>query len=231
MSIIKGVPTVLLVRHGQASFGAEDYDVLSALGVRQSEVLAAALARRGIAPTRVIAGSMRRQIETAAAFAEQAATVVDPRWDEYDANAVLAHHSASALRLDGDHPGPQEGMSSREFQAVLDPALHAWIEAGDSDPGPHSWTSFAAAGAAALAQLRDELERGEVAAIFTSGGVIAAVCAALLDAPEAAFPALNRGMVNTGVTKIVIGAAGTSVISVNDHSHLEEVDRSLVTYR
>jgi hypothetical protein len=37
--------------------------------------------------------------------------------------------------------------------------------------------------------------------------------------------------VNTGVTKIVIGAAGTSLISLNDHSHLEEVDRSLVTYR
>ncbi len=231
MSIIKGVPTVLLVRHGQASFGAEDYDVLSALGVRQAEVLAAALVRRGIAPTRVIAGSMRRQIETAAAFAEQAETEIDPRWNEYDANTVLAHHSASELRLDGPHPGPQEGMSSREFQAVLDPALSAWIEAGDRGGGPHTWTSFAAAGAAALAELREGLERGEVAAVFTSGGTIAAICAALLDSPATAFPALNRGMVNTGVTKIVIGAAGTSLISINDHSHLEEVDRSLVTYR
>lgn len=231
MSIIKDVPTVLLVRHGQASFGAEDYDVLSALGVRQSEVLAAALKRRGLAPTRVIAGSMRRQIETAAAFAEFGETEVDPRWDEYEANAVLAHHSASELRLDGPHPGRQGEMDSREFQAVLDPALAAWIEAGDSAPGPHSWPSFAAAGAAALAELRDGLGRGEVAAIFTSGGAIAAVCAALLDSPQSAFLALNRGMVNTGVTKIAIGRSGTSLISVNDHSHLEEVDRALVTYR
>ncbi len=225
------MPTVLLVRHGQASFGAEDYDVLSAVGVRQSELLAAALARRGIVPTRLIAGSLRRQAETAAAFAEHGEAVVDPRWDEYDANAVLSHHSRSALRLDGPAAGPEEGMSSREFQAVLDPALSAWIEAGEDGSGSHTWTSFAAAGSAALAELSEGLEPGEVAAVFTSGGTIAAACAALLGAPEAAFPALNRGMVNTGVSKIVIGAAGISLISINDHSHLEEVDRSLITYR
>jgi broad specificity phosphatase PhoE len=231
LSIIKAVPTVLLVRHGQASFGAEDYDVLSAVGVRQSELLAEALGRRGIVPTRLIAGSMRRQIETAAAFAAHGETSVDPRWDEYDPNAVLSHHSLTDLRLDGPQERPREGMTSREFQAVLDPALRAWIEAGDSAPGAHTWTSFAAAGAAALAELRDQLGSGETVIVFTSGGTIAAVCAALLDAPEAAFPALNRGMVNTGVSKIVIGAAGTTLISFNDHSHLEEADRSLITYR
>ena len=35
-----------LVRHGQASFGADDYDLLSALGERQSRVLGQALARQ-----------------------------------------------------------------------------------------------------------------------------------------------------------------------------------------
>lgn len=225
------MPTVLLVRHGQASFGAEDYDVLSPLGVRQSQVLAAALRRRGVEPTRLLSGSMRRQTETAAAFSEWGEAVVDPRWDEYDPNAVLGHFSPTDLRLDGPHAGPQEGMSSREFQAVLDPALRAWIEAGAGGPGPHTWAAFAAASAAAMAELRDELGRGETALVFTSGGAIAAVCAALLDAPEDAFPALNRGMVNTGVSKLVIGAAGASLISVNDHSHLEEADRALITYR
>ena len=32
---------LLLVRHGQASYGADDYDVLSDVGWRQAEVLAA----------------------------------------------------------------------------------------------------------------------------------------------------------------------------------------------
>ena len=116
------MPTVLLIRHGQASFGAADYDVLSAIGKRQAEILAAALARRGIEPSRVISGSMRRQIDTAAALAGPAPEV-DPRWDEYDSADVLTHHSDSSLRLDG--PGAQSGepLTSKGFQAILEPAL------------------------------------------------------------------------------------------------------------
>jgi len=34
---------VLLVRHGQASFGADDYDVLSETGIEQSRMLGRAL--------------------------------------------------------------------------------------------------------------------------------------------------------------------------------------------
>ena len=44
--------TILLVRHGQASFGAADYDNLSPTGHEQSRVLGAALAARGITARR-----------------------------------------------------------------------------------------------------------------------------------------------------------------------------------
>jgi broad specificity phosphatase PhoE len=225
------VPTVLLVRHGQASFGAEDYDVLSAAGVRQAQVLAAALSRRGVEPVRMVSGNLRRQLETAAAFAAHGEPEIDERWNEYDPNGVLTHHSGSGLRLDGPGSGPGEGMTTRAFQAVLEPALRAWIEAAEASPANQTWPQFANAGASALADLSAELGRGETALVFTSGGTIAAVCAALLEAPEAAFPALNRVCVNTGVTKVAIGAAGSSLISINDHSHLEEADRELITYR
>ena len=40
--------SILLVRHGQASFGAADYDVLSPTGHEQSRVLGSALAARGV---------------------------------------------------------------------------------------------------------------------------------------------------------------------------------------
>lgn len=233
LSIIKGVPTVLLVRHGQASFGAEDYDVLSSTGVRQSEVLAAALKRRGIAPSHLIAGSLRRQSETALPFAEYGEVVVDPRWDEYDANEILTHHAETNVRLDatGGHAadGPPE-LTSKGFQAVIEPALADWIEAGHESPSQNTWPLFAAAGSAALDDLKDALGRGETALVFTSGGTIAALCAALLEAPGA-FLALNRVLANTGVSKLTIGASGTSLVSINDHSHLEEVDRALITYR
>jgi len=225
------VPTVILVRHGQASFGAEDYDVLSPAGVRQAEVLAAALRRRGVAPARLVSGSLRRQAETAAPFGDAAELEVDPRWDEYDANAVLAHHAETAVRLDGPERAEQGGVSSRQFQALLEPALRSWLAAAEASPGDQTWPQFAGAARAALADLGERLDRGETALVFTSGGTIAAVCAALLEAPEAAFPALSRVLVNTSLSKVAIGAGGASLISFNDHSHLEDADRSLVTYR
>jgi broad specificity phosphatase PhoE len=231
LSIIKDVPTVLLVRHGQASFGAEDYDVLSPAGVRQSALLAASLRRRGVEPSRLVSGTLRRQTETAAAFATLGEPELDERWNEYDANHVLASYSPTGLRLDGQSADEQEGLTSKRFQAILEPALSAWIATDGGGPGGQSWADFSGGANAALAELGAGLGRGETGVAFTSGGTIAAICAALIGAPGAAFIALNRTLVNTGVTKVVIGAAGASLVSVNDHSHLEEADRALITYR
>ena len=97
------MPTVLLVRHGQASFGAADYDVLSELGRRQADIVAASLADRGYRAARLYSGTLRRQQETAAAFGAVGAPAleVEPRWDEFDPDDVLTHHSESALRIQG----------------------------------------------------------------------------------------------------------------------------------
>src|SRR3546814_14226609 len=51
---------LLLVRHGQASWGADDYDVLSPLGWEQSRMLGQALSERALATTVIIQGPMRR---------------------------------------------------------------------------------------------------------------------------------------------------------------------------
>src|SRR3546814_10473498 len=56
---------IYLIRHGQASFGAVDYDKLSKRGVEQAAVLGQALAARGVKPDVVICGGMLRHRETA----------------------------------------------------------------------------------------------------------------------------------------------------------------------
>ena len=63
---------ILLVRHGQASFGAEDYDVLSETGWAQGRLLGAWLAERGTVPTALVRGDMRRHRETLEAMIEGA---------------------------------------------------------------------------------------------------------------------------------------------------------------
>jgi broad specificity phosphatase PhoE len=225
------MPTVLLVRHGQASFGAADYDVLSDLGREQAALTARSLAGRGYRPDRLISGTPRRQRETAAAFAAPGGPEpeVEPGWDEFDADDVLTHHGDSNVRLEGAADGAP--LTSRAFQAALDPALAAWVAAGEASPTSRTWPQFSGAGVGALRDLAGELSSGETAVVATSAGTIAALVANLLGSPAETFAALNRVTVNAAVTKLAIGASGINLISFNDHTHFEARDRSLVTYR
>ncbi len=225
------MPTVLLVRHGQASFGTDDYDVLSEAGHRQAEIVAASLSDRGYRADRLITGTLRRQRETAAAFAAHGAPdlEIEPRWDEFDSEDILRHHSDTAVRL--DHRGEGEPPSNRAFQAVLEVAQAEWVSHAEHSPTAQTWPAFSGAVTAAFRDLTSQLTSGETVVVVTSGGAIGALLCDLWDAPPALFPALNRVTVNASVTKLAVGSTGINVISFNDHSHLESVDRALVTYR
>lgn len=218
------MPLIALVRHGQASFGATDYDELSAVGRQQAEVVGAELARRELRDPEVVTGGLRRQRDTAGLLVAAAGIsrpgVVDERWDEYDHSALL-HRYVDPRRIElaaGD---------SRKFQVLLDEALTAW--SGDADDA--GWTSFAANATAALQELADRLPRGRDAVVVTSGGVVAALAAGLLHAPSATAIALNRVTVNCAVSTVTVGANGASLLSYNDHAHFAGPRRSLLTYR
>ena len=53
-----------LVRHGQASLGAADYDQLSPLGVRQSQQLGQYFKQKGLQFEAVLTGTLRRHAQT-----------------------------------------------------------------------------------------------------------------------------------------------------------------------
>ena len=225
------MPSILLVRHAQASFGGENYDVLSDHGHTQVEALVRDLARRKIRIDEIVSGDLARQRDTAQPIADAAGCEVriDPRWNEYRTADVLAHHSDSDLRDERQPRDDTPPVSSREFQGILEEALHAWIDAGPRGGTDEPWTAFAGRIADALRELTGRLESGRTALVCTSGGPIAAACVALLELPPAAFVRFNRVTVNAAVTKVVTGRGGTTLVSFNEHAHLEQGD--LVTYR
>ncbi|HEV2812185.1 MAG TPA: histidine phosphatase family protein [Solirubrobacteraceae bacterium] len=227
------MPSILLVRHAQASFGGENYDVLSEHGAEQVRALAADLARRGVRIDEVVSGSLDRQKDTARPIAEALGldVVVDERWNEYVTEDILVHHSDTLVREDRQGRDDTPPVSSRDFQAILEKALHAWIEGGADGPAEEPWAAFAARVEAALRDLAGRLESGTTALVSTSGGPLAAACVRLLDVPPAAFVRFNRVTVNTGITKVVTGRGGTTLVSFNEHAHLEQGAPSLVTYR
>lgn len=220
---LTAVPLVLLVRHAQASFGTEDYDVLSDRGREQVGALADAFAARGIRTDRVVSGSLRRQRDTAVPWPH---ATVDDRWNEYDDASVLTHHAQTTAGLSRSADAP--ALSSTEFQRLLDAALSGWVGAGADGPG-QTWPAFRDGAVAGLDALTEDLGRGETAMAVTSGGVIAALAAHLLGLADDAFVALNRVSVNTGVTRVVVGRQGRSLVTFNEHTHLEA--GGLVTYR
>ncbi|RSM48266.1 histidine phosphatase family protein [Amycolatopsis balhimycina DSM 5908] len=215
---------IYLVRHGQASFGASDYDALSSRGFEQSTVVGAELLRRNVSFSQIRSGTLARQRDTAATALKVLDAVVpvveDPRWNEYDHVDIALHHAGGA---------PQE--DSHAYQGVLDAALTAWVEAGDGGPCAETWPAFLARCRAALSDLVASLGKGEHAVVFTSGGVIAAVCGALLGTPEAGLLKLNRVTVNGGITKLVSGRGGVTMLSFNEHPHFEADAAPLLTYR
>jgi broad specificity phosphatase PhoE len=226
------MPAILLVRHAQASFGSADYDVLSEVGGEQTRLLAAALAGREMNVTRIRSGSARRQLGTAEGCREAlgAEVEVDERWNEYETEQVLMHHAGAAAGLDGVGPEGRE-ITSREFQAFLDTALDDWAGSGERTPASQSWPSFLESRGEALDDLAAGLGSGETGIAFTSGGVIAAICARLLGDRAELFPKLNRVLVNTGITKLAVGRAGTSLVTFNEHAHIDAGGGALLTYR
>jgi len=219
---------LLLVRHGQASFGAEDYDVLSETGVAQGRRLGEVLADQGLSPSVVLHGGMRRQRDTAVAMAEAAGWGVsletDTRWDEFGHLGVISAY-----------PEPPDGeLDRRSFHQLFEKATARWAAATHDEEYDETYAAFLARVGDGLADATRRCTSGSSAVVVTSGGAIAAACAALVavdaEPPElsALWQRFNAVLVNASVTKVLVGASGARLLTFNEHSHLDPED---VTYR
>lgn len=207
---------IILVRHGQASWGAADYDVLSATGEQQAEILGRALS--DLAPDAVVHGSMLRQRRTAEIAVEAAdwdiALRIDERWNEMDHLAVLAAHPQD---FDGE-------PDRRQFQSWFEAATTRWTSGTYDDEYAESFPAFRERVAAGLAELAD----ADTAVVVTSGGPISAVTADLLAAGLETYTRLAPVVVNTSLTTVVSGRRGLTLVAFNEHRHLPG---DLLTYR
>ncbi len=223
---------LLLVRHGQASWGAEDYDVLSETGWEQSRLLGKAFAARGINPDVVVTGGMRRHRETAEACLAQlsgpgGATVaaqVDAGWDEFDHVSMLAAHPA---------PYGDRKPTKAEFQQWFEAATDRWTAGEHDGEYAETFTAFTERVGSALRRTA-ELAGSGTAVVFSSGGPVSWATASMLaDDQEAAgrlWRRFNPVCVNSGVTRLVTGRRGTTLVSFNEHHHLDGVP-DVLTYR
>lgn len=220
--------TLYLVRHGQASLGADDYDQLSALGMRQGELLGGYFAHQGLAFDALIAGTLRRHRQTLAAILQgmrhQDEHLPWAGLNEYDSEAVIAAiHPQPLVRPDSPE------LVRRHFRLLRD-GLAAWMEGRTQPAGMPSYPEFVAGVVGALDHVRAH-HVGKRVLVVSSGGPISTAVAQVLGASPAASIELNLRLRNTSVTEFAFTPKRLSLVTFNTLPHLDAPGlRSCVTY-
>jgi len=223
-----------LVRHGQASFGADDYDQLSELGQRQSIRLGQYLHQTATEQfgdvlkfEAVFMGSLKRHRQTWEGIAQgaqlQNAPEVWPELNEYDSHALIETIHPEPL------PKPDTPEMYKHHFRLLRTALKKWM-AGETQPkGMPHYAEFAASIQAVLKHIREN-HQGRVL-VVSSGGPIATAVGQVLQAPAETSIELNLRIRNTALTEFVFTPSRHMLLSYNNLPHLDHPDhRGWVTF-
>ena len=234
--------SIYLIRHGQASFGADNYDVLSPLGVRQAQIVGQHLVDLGLRFDRCLSGDLSRQQDTArhalqqfsAAGLSAPALEVDPAFNEFDAFGVL---SALLPGLLPDEPDAVAAMTHAaedpaEFQRIFDLIVARWLSGTWDTPELESWLAFVERVQGGLNRVLDHAGHKQNIAVFTSGGTITALLHLLTQIPASEAFKLTWQIVNTSLSQLKYRGREVTLASFNNHVHLQLLKTpSLITYR
>lgn len=214
--------TLYLVRHGQASFGAADYDQLSPLGTRQCQALGEWFAQRGLHFEAALTGTLRRHAQSLQAIADGhgqvPAPLLWPGLNEYDPEAVIrAHHT-------GPLPRPDTPEIVKAHFRLLREALAAWMAGRTQPAGMPAWPDFVAGVTSALDHVRQH-HQGNVL-IVSSGGPIATAVAQVLGTGAEATIELNLRIRNSAVTEFAFTPKRHHLLAFNHVPHLHAAERA-----
>mgnify|MGYP000858925867 FL=1 len=209
--------TLVLVRHGQASFGAADYDRLSELGTRQCRRLGEHFAQRGRRFAAVMRGSLRRHQQSLDAVLQGLGEARDdvqvfPGLNEYDSAAVVRTIQPGPL---GPALTPE---AYREHFRLLRRGLAAWMDGQAQPDGMPSYAAFVAGITEVLDRVR-ALD-GDVL-LVSSGGPIATAVGQVLGMPAVGTIELNMRIRNSAITEFAFNPKRHALHSFNHLPHLD----------
>ncbi len=228
--------TMHLIRHGQASFGAEDYDRLSGIGWKQGNVLGRWYARH-TQPDLLVGGSLRRHRETIEAFregfgADLPEAIINEGFNEFDHLAVIrAYRPEWADRQVMARDLASEHYPRKAFQKAFAEAIGRWIGGQHDADYPEPWPAFKARVRKGLEEVIREAGDARHVLVVTSGGPISAVAQQLLELDDRRAMKLNEVLANASVSRLLYSGDRRSLAVFNSFGHLEQEDPGLVTYR
>ncbi len=230
------------IRHGQASFAADNYDKLSALGIEQSTLVGDYLRQKNCQPDHIVCGTMLRHQQTAQyslngeLLAGRDFTKIstnNSQWNEYDHQNILAVYKKEFANAQGmrqflsQQPDPHTA-----FEQHFVAAIEQWINAKSGEPYNESWQQFCQRVISAFTELCQQ-QQGKTIIIYSSGGPISLIISHLLGLPLEEFIRVNWSLVNAGVTKIISRGKqkNMTLASINEHHIFDQQnDKRLITY-
>jgi broad specificity phosphatase PhoE len=221
--------TLYLVRHGQASFAAENYDCLSELGHRQSAWLGEHFKARGIVFSHAVCGTLDRQRQTARTLLDAMGSTLPvlehPGWNEYSGDALYkAYHGEGWAKARAKN-------DVREFYRTIKLALKDWSEEKLAGDLPETWREFGERSAAAMHAACDGLPADASVLAASSGGAIARAVCTILQAPAQTAIELNLQYRNSAFCEIFVSPRSMRLVSFNCIPHLDRPDRAqFITY-
>jgi broad specificity phosphatase PhoE len=232
--------TIHLVRHGQASFGAADYDRLSELGHTQSRRLGDWAREVELGGDTIVCGPARRHVETADDFIEcfggaEIERRVDAGFAEFDHLDVLEKYHAgygdvaNLARVLAEAPEPR-----RAFEGIFRAAIARWTDSKFAADYAEPYAAFVARCEAGFARVCTMAGGERNVWVFTSGGPISASIRRVLALSETHTWELNSALVNTSVTTFRTRGERARLDTFNSTAHLRGARPSfdgLITYR
>jgi broad specificity phosphatase PhoE len=233
--------SIYLVRHGQASFGAANYDQLSTLGQRQADLTGEFFARVGLSFDAAYAGSLSRQQETGQRVLASQTLACDLRLDErFD-------EVNNQEQIDALLPGlcaadnvladivQRDSKSSKDYQKIIAAVFNAWVNLDCNATGIMPWSLYRDGVEAALKDIMTDVGAGKTTAVFTSGGTIATAVGLALGVTADGFYQFYEPVMNCSITRLIYSSSRVSLSNFNDVAHLQligaDLNESLVTYR
>jgi broad specificity phosphatase PhoE len=230
------VSSLLVIRHGQASIGADDYDVLSHLGIEQSRRLGGHLAGHGEQLDSAFVGPRKRQRDTVAhlrsAAAEQGVTYPEPEvleaLDELPAFELVRVGLPQLVERDPEAKRLAENEDGRALGRLFDLLLFRWAQGEIAAPDIETFQQFEARVSAAFAEIMRRSGRGKRVAVVTSAGPTSIALRLALGLSERKTCELMNLVANSAMTELRLRETELSLSLFNAVPHLT---RELITLR
>jgi broad specificity phosphatase PhoE len=232
---------IYLLRHGQASFGKANYDVLSDVGAEQSSLLAQYFIKTGVTFDAIYSGSMDRQTRTAQIIMKEFASNgislpglnIMPEFNEYDSKAIITALAPELIQEDLSLKNAFENIftNRKAFQKIFERSMLKWVSKEDAVEGIESWNSVKTRVSLAISKIASIQGSGKSILITASGGTISAAIEDVTGVSDETAQHLCWQIANTSVTTLIYNDERITMRSFNTWPHLDAGHKDMVTFR